>query len=376
MTDQKIEPRCPYFGACGGCTVQDIPYEIQLENKREVLREATGIQDIRVLAGEPWFYRNRMDFVFHRDGLGFRRRGSWQEMVDVDRCPISRQPLNLLLEEVREAFAGVFYFDVRRRFGTYCYAVIRTPGDDSSVSIVLNQKSKKLDEAVQRIEAFASHTSAANVLVTFIPHNRNVSVSEDYRVIKGRDILAESYLERSFLFPAQGFFQVNREVAEKVHTVCGEILSNYPTRGARLLDLYGGVGTFGLMNASRFQEVTILENYPRAVEAARLNVRDQDAENVRVVSLDARRLREIEMEPPFFIILDPPRSGMHPKTLKRLNELNPEALLYISCNPRHLAADLKILDTYHVRGVTLFDMFPQTPHLEAMVELVKSPRGV
>lgn len=370
-----IEARCPYFGACGGCTSQNLEYSQQLKDKQAVLAEATGWKDIQVFESAAWNYRNRMDFVFHKDGLGFRRRGSWQEMVDVDHCVISNERLNTLLSEVREFFDDVFYFDVRRRFGTYCYAVIRTPREDSSVSLVLNKKSNKIEDAFKKIESFAGATTAENVLVTLVPYNRNVSVSDEYRVIKGSDFLRERYLEQTFLFPAQGFFQVNHPVAEEVHRYCRGILGGSRTEGSDLLDLYGGVGAFGLLNADLFREVTILENYPPAVKAAFRNIESAGVDNARVIELDARRLREVELERPFSITLDPPRSGMHPKTLKRLNELHPETLIYVSCNPRHLQADLQALDSYQPRSVALFDMFPQTPHMEAVVELVKTGAG-
>jgi len=255
--------------------------------------------------------------------------------------------------------------------GTYCYAVIRTPANDSSVSIVLNKKSKKKDEAVEYIKKFAKITSINNVIVTYIPHNRNVSISDEYEVIKGSDMLKSEYLGYSFNFPVQGFFQVNQEIAKKVHIYCRNLLSSPDFKNTQLLDLYGGVGTFGIINSPQFKKVIIVENFEAAVLAAEKNITENKIDNARTVCVDARNLKDLDLSGRLCIILDPPRSGMHPKTVKRLNELKPEVLIYVSCNPKHLGNDLLALDKYRIKSAALFDMFPQTPHLETVIELVK-----
>ena len=367
MTD----PICPYFGRCGGCSDQDRELSEQLESKRSRLCEALEREDIRVYSGRPYQYRNRMDFVFHARGLGLREKGAFDKFVDIEQCAISNSKLNTLLTEVREFFKGVFYFDVRRRFGAYCYAVIRTPSGSSSVSIVLNKKDKRLAEAKTHIKAYAEITQADNVLVTYVPHNRNVSISEEYEVIKGSDLLQDNYHGHNFLFPTQGFFQVNHEMASQVHTYCRELLTEYPgTSQAHFLDLYGGVGTFGILNASRFQKVTVLENFPPAIQAAQQNLIENGVKNAETICRDAKQLNQLEFPQPLYVIIDPPRSGIHPKALTQLNQLNCESLLYVSCNPKLLGRDLKELTNFQIGRAALFDMFPQTPHMEAVVELL------
>jgi len=365
------EPLCSNFSSCGGCSFQDIDYSEQLENKKRHLSEAIRYNNIQVFSGQEYNYRNRMDFVFHAGGLGLRERGSWYKMVNIEHCPISNNKLNEILTEVREFFKDVFYFDVKKQFGTYCYAVIRTPGNDSSVSIVLNKKSKKKDKAVEYIKEFAKITSINNVIVTFIPHNRNVSVSDEYDVIKGSDMLRSKYLEYSFHFPVQGFFQVNQKIAKKVHIYCQKLLSSPDFKNAKLLDLYGGVGTFGIINSPQFKEAIIVENFEPAILAAEKNITENKIDNAQTVVLDARNLKDMDLSRPLCIILDPPRSGMHPKTVKHLNELKPEVLIYVSCNPKHLGNDLLTLNSYNIKSAALFDMFPQTPHMETVIELVK-----
>jgi len=364
------EPLCPLFGRCGGCSIQDVDYQEQLRQKLSRLNEILNIPGIPVTADQPFGYRNRMDFVFHKEGLGLREKGAYDRFVNVDHCPIASEKINSLLSEVKDAFSDAFYFDVRRRFGAFCYAVIRATGIDSSISIVLNQKDKKREYWTERIRAFAESSGAANVLVTLIPPNRNVSVADDYLVVKGRDRLKEEYLGFRFQFPVQGFFQVNVAVAAKVHEYVLSLLSRYDSSQSTLLDLYGGVGTFGLLNSALFKDVVILESYDPAVRCAEDNILENGTENVRTLCDDARNLKNLDLPSPLTVILDPPRSGMHPKTVERLNSLSAERVIYISCNPKILSLDLEKLSNYRINSAALFDMFPQTEFFETVVELV------
>lgn len=363
------EPLCPYFGSCGGCSYQNIDYSEQLEMKRKQVQDKIDFADIKVFSGQPYQYRNRMDFVFFSEGLGLREKGSFDKFVNIEECPIATPELNSLLSEARSALKDVFYFDVRKRFGAFCYAVIRTPKNDSSVSIVLNHKDKRLERAVSQVKQFAATTSANNVVVTYVPYNRNVSVSEEYEVIKGRDMLCSEYLGKTFFFPVQGFFQVNQNISEMIHRYCRDLIASYDTQNAFLLDLYGGVGSFAILNADQFQSALIIENHQPSAKASEHNISHNSVKNVSAKIMDAKKLKEIELETPLFIILDPPRSGVHPKTIKRLNEISADVILYVSCNPKHLANDLAELTNYQIKSVALFDMFPQTPHMEVVVEL-------
>ncbi|PIY60133.1 hypothetical protein COY95_03355, partial [Candidatus Woesearchaeota archaeon CG_4_10_14_0_8_um_filter_47_5] len=185
---------CPYFGSCGACTAQHIPYEIQLENKKAVLAHVleksgiatvttTGITagitastpgslDIAVFHKEPYHYRNRMDFVFHTHGLGLRKKGRYNTIIPIEACPISNNKLNTLLAEVQQWFHAngdrLEPFDLQKQTGTLKYCVIRAPEftDDSSLSFVLNADSFSIKEHLELIRAFAQATTAAATTIT------------------------------------------------------------------------------------------------------------------------------------------------------------------------------------------------------------------
>ncbi len=362
-------PLCPYFGRCGGCSGQHIDYAVQLENKRKRLAQALGCDDIRVFSGEPYCYRNRMDFVFHPKGIGLREKERWQRVVDVEHCAIAEDGVNRLLAEVRAFFKSPDSFDPRRHTGTFRYVVIRTGHGCSSLSFVLNSDSKRLAEAAEQVERFAKSASADTVVTVYVPAESDVSVSDESVVVKGDGMLTARYLGKTFTYSSQGFFQNNHAMAEKMQSYCNELLSKHDTTKAHLLDLYAGVGTFGIINAGLFRSVTMIESFQGCVDAAKQNIAENGVTNASAVRLDAKQLGRLKLQRPLFVITDPPRSGMEPRTLLALNGLRPERIIYISCNVKRLAIDIKRFPGREIKSAALFDLFPQTNHIEAVVEL-------
>ncbi len=365
-----VNPKCLYFRKCGGCSSQHIDYEKQLKNKKQVLADSIKFEEIKIFFDKPYNYRNRMDFIFHPKGLGLREKGKWYSIINIEKCEIAENKINNLMKEVKSFFKGVDCFDIKKQVGTFKYAVIRTPNDDSSISFVLNEDSNKLGSAVEKIKEFAKQTTANNIIISYVSHKSDVSISNEYFIVKGKDRLKEKYLGKEFLFSVQGFFQNNHKMAEMMQKYCQEILEKYNTKNSELLDLYGGVGTFGIINSKFFKMTTIIESVKSCIDAAEENIRINNAKNTRAKVLDAKYLKRLEFSKELFVITDPPRSGMHPKTIQRLKELKPKVIVYVSCNVNQLAKDILKFNEYEIKSAALFDMFPQTPHSEAVVELV------
>jgi len=364
----RIEALCPYFGSCGGCSYQNIPYQEQVEKKKELLISSIGFDEVKVFTHKPYFYRSRMDFVFHQNGLGLREKGKWWKVVDIEKCVIACEGINDMLKEVRSFFKSIDAFDLRKKYGTFRYAVMRLTKHDGSISFVLNKESKNLEKACEDIRKFSEQTSAKNIVITFVPPNRDVSVSEDFEVVKGNAYLEEEFLSKKFRYPIQGFFQNNRELAEKMHEYCRSLLESHKTQ--TLIDLYGGVGTFGIINADLFEKVYVVENYKPSIELAKENAKLNNAKNVLCFAEDAKNLKKIGIEKPCALLADPPRAGIHPKAIEYINKTKPEIFIYVSCNLRQLAHDIKILSEFEIKSAALFDFFPQTPHAEAVVEMM------
>jgi len=221
------------------------------------------------------------------------------------------------------------------------------------------------------VSSFSEESSANNVCAAFVPPQTDMSVSDDYRTVKGSDMMSDIYLGMQFKYPVQGFFQNNSGMAQAMHAYCHNILKGQDTGGARLLDLYGGVGTFGIINSKLFEDVLVLESDKKAVEAASLNITLNGALNVRVEARDASRLPDYGFDGPLFAVTDPPRAGMHPRVVKALDRSKAKTIIYVSCNPGQLRRDLPRFRGYEIGSAALFDLFPQTPHLEAVVELAR-----
>jgi tRNA/tmRNA/rRNA uracil-C5-methylase (TrmA/RlmC/RlmD family) len=295
-------------------------------------------------------------------------RAKDNHVVKIQRCEIASENVNRLLNEIHN-LGNLDYFDVIKKTGTFRYAVIRAANDNSSVSFVLNQDSKRLQEAVALIEKFSREAKADNVLITYVPPNIEESTSDDYFVVKGNDSLHESYLNRNFAFSAQGFLQNNHEVAEAMYSYCHGLLASCNPHQAHLLDLYGGIGVFGIINAGLFSSVAIIENSAQSIKAANINIKENKIDNAQAILLDAKNLRRLSLSSPLFVITDPPRTGMDMQTLHHLIKLKPRLIIYVSCNLHQLKKDLAKLKGYNIKSAALFDMFPQTNHLESVIEL-------
>lgn len=364
-------PRCKYFGKCGGCTSQNIDYSKQVENKVNELKDVLKFEDIKVFTGDEYGYRNRMDFSFHRSGLGFRMRNQWYTIIEIKECPIASKPINTVLGELNDYFKEVDAFDLKKCTGTFRYAVIRSTRNSASLSFVLNAESSRIKEATEKIQEFAVLTSADSVIITYVPKNTDMSVSSDYYAIEGNAELQEDYLGKKFSYNVQGFFQNNHSMAEHMHKHVRNILKQYETQWKHLLDLYGGVGTFGIVNADLFESVISVESLAECTKSAKDNMNLNEVTNMQAHTLDATKLHKLELPAPLFVITDPPRSGMHTKTIRSLMEEQPEVIIYISCNVKQLKKELTLFRNYAIKSAALFDFFPQTPHSEAVIELVR-----
>lgn len=390
-----VKAPCPFFGECGGCRLQNQRYVDQLESKKQTLARLLGMQDIQVFVSKEYGYRNRVDMVFHPDGIGFRRRGSWDKIVDIDHCLIAEPRINSIIAEIRAAFPRPDSFDVRHHTGTLRYAVVRVTRDAATLTFILNPDSPGRTTVEDQLRNFAAGCTVENVLMGYVPTATDISTTEDYVVLRGTATLAENLLGNSLEYHSQGFFQVNHVVSELMVSYVRDLLtrdtaklaaraptetpettasdttteSTMPAPQAELLDLYGGVGSFGVSLAPLFSRVTVMENYAGSIESARRNLDAGGFSGSRAVVDDATEADRLEYLRPLFVVSDPPRSGMHPAAIRRLTAIAPQKIVYVSCNPEALAEELPQFRNYQVRSVALFDMFPQTPHFEAVVEL-------
>lgn len=374
----SITPPCPVFGKCGGCQFQDQEYSFQLAVKKQRVLEyfaKTGIPipaDLKVYFKEEYYYRNRMDFVIGPEGPGLREPGKFYKIVNFEKCVIANKKINETLGYVREWFfanrAKLDVFDTRARSGTLRYAVMRAPyySGDTIVTFILKSESEKKEEHLAIIREFADKYPVNNVLAGYVRFNTDVSATTDYDIIKGSDMIWERLASFKLFYHSQAFFQNNSPVTlDILFHIKEKVAGSYDV----LCDLFGGMGTFGIFLADKAKEVIVADNSALDIACVAKNIAENGIKNVTGIQLDAIEFSKltgsIAGKKKLFVV-DPPRSGMHKKAMKFIRESKPETIVYVSCNPENFGRDIENLkDLYSVEDIAIFDMFPQTKHVEA-----------
>lgn len=385
----------------------DLPYGQQLAQKtarvKELLEDFWS-GDIPVTpADEPFYFRNKVELGFchqpvwkepfdkkvKRDKtvplefeqtLGFKLKGRWDRAVDIQQCVLFDEHLIPLLQAVR-AWAkaeNLSYYDHRRHTGVLRHLMLRTgknTGEAIAVLFVTDDVPEK-----SFVSAVESVWPQANIMLAVNTSLADTAAPESLRVLKGRDFITEKIIlsapdgaaEREVVFKLspQSFFQTNTLTAQKMYSRVRALVKEISPK--IIYDLYGGAGSFSLSCADLCEKSLCVESVAPAVYNGIENAKLNGVQNVQFFCAkveDFVKQQPIEKKDAL-IILDPPRSGMHPKAAKAVAESGVEKVLYISCNPVTLAADLKILSQhYDVTAAETFDFFPHTDHIETLVQL-------
>jgi len=327
----RVEPPCPYFGRCGGCDFQQLSYESQLTAKAEIIRDCLhrigridDVPDFQITgAPNPWHYRARAQWQHDaiRQRLGYFESGS-RSVCDVVECAVLAPALQKTLSDLRNRMgAGALPEDARD---------FRAVVGDDGVSL-------------------------------------SPSPQPDSAQVITRSIHGEAYQ-----FHADSFFQANYDLLPQlIDAALGE------ASGATAIDLYCGVGLFTLPLARRFEKVIGVEGDAKAAEYARSNLATGGLTNGQIVARDVGQW--LAQEAPTsgkagavdLLLLDPPRTGAESRVIAGVLKLNPRRICYVSCDPATLARDLRklIAGGYTLASIAAFDMFPQTHHVETVVQL-------
>ncbi|ASJ00217.1 23S rRNA (uracil(1939)-C(5))-methyltransferase RlmD [Thermococcus gorgonarius] len=357
-SDLVVDPTCPYAGKCGGCLLQHLPYDEQMRFKEAKLRRLLGM-DIKVIPSPKIFgHRNRIDVVISTSGIGFRRYGTWWDAVDIDHCPVFGDSSKRVLSSLREFIEDheVTLYEIQKNEGFLRYIVLREGKFTGELMVNLVTSPGELSEE------FPDYFDYADSIYWSINRTPSDVSYGEIEKFWGEEYIKEKLGDVIYLIHPNSFFQTNSYQA--VNLV--EVVSGF-SEGERILDLYSGVGTFGVYLAKRGFKVEGIEINPFAVEMARRNTELNGVEADFKVGSD----RDVESLSRYdTVVVDPPRAGLHPKLVGRILKDEPENLIYVSCNPKTLARDLdELLKKYSVLDVVGLDMFPHTPHVEVVVKL-------
>ncbi len=379
----RIPALCSHFGTCGGCTWQDLVYQDQLRFKKKQVADClerlgklpeTTVHDV-IGSVELFNYRNKMEFSFHvteDDGftLGLHRRGRFDEIFDVEACFLQSELSNRIVRWVREYVAQekIPVYDVKKHTGFMRFLVIRQT--KRTAQLMVNVVTNYGD--IPACEKFVHEMRAAFPEITTIVHNQNgqksnIAVGEIERVLFGTGYIEERLFHSLFRIRANSFFQTNSIQTETLYRTAFEMLN--PGKSDRVLDLYCGTGSIGILISPYVERVVGVELVADAIKTAEENADMNDIRNITFFEGSVRDFLKTEQvaKGDFnIVVVDPPRAGLHPKALSRLIGLRPEKILYISCNPATFARDAKELvqSGYWLPEVKPIDMFPHTMHIE------------
>lgn len=385
----EMEPVCPHFGQCGGCTYQNLPYDEQLKLKESQVK---ALMDEAVDGEYIWEgvkaspkvqeYRNKMEFSFgdeFKDGplsLGMHKRGSFHDIVNVTECQIVdedyRKILACTLEYAKKT--GLPYYHRMHHEGYFRHLLVRKAVRTGEILIDIITTTEYDFEADFGGKQWTEHllNLPLSGKIAGILHTKNDSVAdvvkdEGTEVIYGQGYFYEELLGLKFKITPFSFFQTNSLGAEVLYKTAREYIGD--TKDKVIFDLYSGTGTIAQILAPVAEKVVGVEIVKEAVEAAKENAELNGLDNCTFWAGDVLKVIDELGEIPDLIVLDPPRDGVHPKALEKITNFGVERMVYIACKPTSLARDLEMLQGrgYRVERIGCIDLFPATYHVECVV---------
>jgi 23S rRNA (uracil1939-C5)-methyltransferase len=401
-SSDRIEPVCSVFGSCGGCKWMHVSYEAQLRDKRKKVTDALvhigGFEDTDVLpvlaAPEPFHYRNKVEFSCSNMryllpdelrqeellkpknfALGFHAPGNFEKVLDLEICYLAKECMNQVLCVVR-TFAlsrGLAPYAAKSHEGYLRNLMLRYSErhDQLMINVVtswydamlMNELKTRLEEAMP-----ARKMTIVNNVTT---RKNTVATGEQEYLVSGEGFVTERLGSLDFRISANSFFQTNTRQAEALYDQILKVAGL--SAGDTVYDLYCGTGTITLYLARHCRQVIGIEVVESAIIDAKMNAGLNGIENAVFFQADLKDFHAMQgalspYDTPRVIVTDPPRAGMHPKALDTMLKLEPQRIVYVSCNPANLARDGKeiAMRGYLLTSIQPVDMFPQTNHIETV----------
>lgn len=392
---ERVEPECKHFGICGGCNFQFMPYEKQLEMKRQHVVDAFerigGFDDVVVndVIGceNTFYYRNKLEFSFGYDkdmnfAFGYHMPGRKFDKINIDECLLESPLSNKILAAVRDfAMEGKFVpFKFSDGTGFLRSLFVREGKRTGEVMVNLNTGCDIPDgfeEALERLGDELLALGVSSFYWTKIISKRGAKRRIEETLVRGKKFLSEKLVlagevELEFDILPQAFFQVNTYQAEVLYNEVIKLVKGFDT--SNVFDLFCGTGTIGIFIAKFAEKVLGVEINEDAVKSARENAKKNQINNIDFYVGDVGKLLEEIEEKPSLIVVDPPRAGLTRKMIELIEGFGSKGVIYVSCNPATLARDCAIFDElgFTVKSIQPVDMFPHSYHIENVCLLERS----
>lgn len=397
----RVLPKCSHFGICGGCSWQHMAYEEQTRWKQSHVQDAFirigGFQDppVRsILKAEcTEFYRNKMEFSFgdrrwflegeeHREpesfAVGLHVPGRFDRILHIDACFLQSPESNDILNVTREFFLkkGSLPYSTKTHTGDLRHLVIREAKRTEQRMVFLITSGEDLESLDEYAELLKESRFAVTTLVHGITATKSgVAMAEEERILFGPGFIEEMIGKVRFTISPTSFFQTNSFQAERLYEATREALG--ATQEMHVWDLYCGTGTIGIFLADSVRKVTGVELNAASVQDARVNSARNGITNIEFVHADVLGFLREQSATPDALVLDPPRSGLHPEATRIIAESRVARIVYVSCNPATAARDCAIFRDhgYRITSILPVDMFPHTYHVESVISLEYTGTG-
>jgi len=390
---------CPHDEFCGGCIYQGVSYEEQLKIKEKEVLKYLDDNDmypevVDKIEGCPscYNYRNKMEYTFGdmvkggEKTLGMHKKGNFMSIVTVDQCQIVHPDFNKVLSIVLNYVTEKDYplYNKRNHQGLLRNLIVRrgVRTNEMTINIVTasDEKSgvtfdeKGFVEAIKKAISEAPDFSheVVGIMRTLNDELADAVICNELRVLDGRDYYNEEIMGLKFKVSAFSFFQTNVEAVERLYTEAIDLIDDF--EGKTAFDLYCGTGTISQVLALKAKRVVGVELVEEAVEAAKANAKLNGLDNCEFIAGDVFEVLKNVEEKPDVIVVDPPRVGIQPKALDKIISYGVKEIVYVSCNPKTLAQNLKYFEYYgyNCKYLKPFDNFPMTKHIESIVLLSRT----
>lgn len=400
LSPHRAEPFCEHFGVCGGCKWQHLSYAEQIAQKEKQVRDAiTRIAKVMPVEFRPIMgnqdmtgYRNKLEFSFSnkrwvtkeeissgepiedRKALGFYRPGTFDKVIDIEKCHLQPDISNKIRLFIRSLTAGeeFDYYDIRANKGFLRNMVVRTNAK-GQVLLILIFGSEKPALMREITDALISKFPEIVSIYHFINAKGNSSYYDLEPIhVYGDTYLKETLEDKTYQIGPKSFFQTNTKQAELLYDLARSFADIQP--GDNVYDLYTGLGSIALFIADRCKQVVGIEEIAAAIEGAKENARENDIHNAVFYAGDVKDILTDSFVEKHgkadIIITDPPRAGMHKEVVEMFLKLEVPKIVYISCNPSTQARDIGLLsEKYTLEIIQPVDMFPHTHHVESVALL-------
>ena len=392
----RLEPFCEHFGTCGGCRWQPLPYDMQLEAKRQQVEDQLvrighlDVPEIRptLPSEKTQYYRNKLEFSasnkrwllknenpdLTEPGLGFHVGKFFDKVLDIRECHLQPEPSNAIRLFIKQYCLnnGLEFYNIRENHGFFRNMFIRTT-EDGQVMLIICLAREDKNARTALLDAILAQFPQVTSLYYVINEKLNDSIADQSPVLfYGEDAIYEEMEGLRFKIGPKSFYQTNSRQAYRLYSVAREFAA---LQGNEVVyDLYTGTGTIAQFVSKKASKVIGIEYVPEAIADAELNARANGITNCEFFAGDMKDvLNEAFIHAhgkPDVIILDPPRAGIHPDVAQVILKAAPARMVYVSCNPASQARDLAVLcRDYEITAVQPVDMFPHTMHVENVVAL-------